>query len=295
MKLRGLLVGAGLAFGSAYVVVRVGVSRWDHATESLRARLRERIGGPVAPYSESDLAGLPAPVVRYFRRTLQAGQPMIAHARVQWAGEFNMGTPGRGSNWRPFTAVQEFVPRAPGFVWDARIAMAPGVSMLVRDAFVDGRASMRASALGVVPFVNTGGTPTLASGALQRYLGEAAWFPTALLPRQGVRWSAIDDQRALATIDGGATSVSLEFRFDKEGQLLGVFTADRFYDDGKHPPVPRPWEARYLRFGTHEAVAIPTESIVEWHLTGGTFAYWRGRPVRIEYRYAVPSARSSSM
>jgi hypothetical protein len=60
---------------------------------------------------------------------------MIARAHVRWRGEFNMGKPGR-DNWRAFTAEQDFNPAAPGFVWNARIRFAPGISVLVRDGFV---------------------------------------------------------------------------------------------------------------------------------------------------------------
>jgi hypothetical protein len=79
--------------------------------------------------------------VRYFRTVLRDGQPIIQRARIAWVGEFNMGKQG-ADKWVPFTAVQEFLPGAPGMVWDARMAMAPGVAVRVRDSFVDGAGSM---------------------------------------------------------------------------------------------------------------------------------------------------------
>jgi hypothetical protein len=267
--------------------VRVAERRWHDASDDVLRSLRSRETAPATAYSERELAGLPPPVVRYFRHTLREGQRIITHARITWEGQFNMGQPGK-DNWRRFIAEQEFVPGAPGFVWDARITMAPGVPVLVRDSFADDRGSMRGALFGLVPVVDVEGTPTLASGALQRYLGEAAWLPTALLPRQGVTWTAIDDTRALASIAAGGTTVSLEFRFDAEGRNVSVFAPDRFYDDGKGPPVARPWEARSVRFGEHEGMLIATEAVAEWHLPSGTFTYWRGRPVTIEYRYGAP-------
>jgi hypothetical protein len=288
MTWRWVLAGLGIGMGGVLVAAAVAERRWRHVSEGVLAALRSREAAPTTPYSESELAGLPPPVVRYFRRTLRDGQRIITHARITWEGEFNMGRPG-SDNWRPFTAVQEFVPAAPGFVWNACIAMMPGLPVFIRDSFVDHRGSMRGAVLGLVPVVNVEGTRTLASGALQRYLGEAAWLPTALLPRQGVSWTAIDDQRAQAAITAGGTTVSLEFRFDAEGRNLSVFAPDRFYDDGRSAPVPRAWEARGLRFGEHEGVRIATDAVAEWHLPSGAFNYWRGRPVTIEYRYGSPS------
>src|SRR5687767_2463513 len=287
MRWRWVVAGLGAGVAGAAVAGHLAERRWHDTSEGVLASLRSHEAAPAATYSERELAGLPSPVVRYFRHTLHEGQRIITHARITWNGQFNMGQPGK-DNWRPFTAVQEFVPGAPGFVWNARICMVPPVPILVRDSFVDGRGAMRGAVFGLVPVVDVNGTPTLASGALQRYLGEAAWLPTALLPRQGVTWTPIDDTRALATITAGGTAVSLEFRFDAEGRNVSVFAPDRFYDDGKGEPVARPWEARSLRFGNHEGVIVATEALAEWQLPSGTFAYWRGRPTTIEYWYGAP-------
>jgi hypothetical protein len=286
MWVRIVFAALGVGVMCAFVAARLGERRWQAASDRVVATLRAREASSSAPYSEAELADLPPAVARYFRRVLREGQPIITDARITWEGQFNMGTPGK-DNWRPFTAVQAFVPGAPGFVWDARIAMLPGVPVLVRDSFVDGRASMQGAVFGLVPVVNVEGTPTLASGALQRYLGEAAWLPTALLPRQGVSWTTIDDSRARATVTAGETTVSLEFRFDEEGRNVSVYAPDRFYDDGTGKPVARPWEAKNLQFGELQGVKVATDSFAQWHLPSGPFVYWRGRPTTIEYRHGA--------
>lgn len=90
-------VGGGCAVGAAVLAER----RWQAASDRLVAALRsrEQAASPAA-YSEAELAELPQPVARYFRRVLREGQPVVTHARISWDGEFNMGTPGR-DNWRP--------------------------------------------------------------------------------------------------------------------------------------------------------------------------------------------------
>lgn len=138
------------------------------------------------------------------------------------------------------------VPGAPGFVWDARIAMVPVLSVFVRAA-LDGRGSMQGAILGIKTVVDSQGMPAIAAAALQRYLGEAVWFPTAWRPSQGVRWIAIDDSRARANISGSGVTVSLEIRFGPDGLIESVFAPDRIYDDGKSPPVPRFWTAGNFR------------------------------------------------
>lgn len=257
--------------------------RWRRDTDALVAQLvaRARNGVRPAPFSDSDLAGLPPPVERFFRRTLHAGQPLARHVRMTWTGQFNLGRPGR-DKWKPFTAEQHFVPAVPGFVWDARVAMLPGLPVLVRDALVGGHARMQGAVLGLVPVVQREGTPELLAGALQRYLGEAQWLPTALLPRAGVSWAPLDDTHARASVTSSGTTVSLDFTFDADGRIVSAFTHERFYDDGKTPPALRPWGARNLRFGDRAGITVAEEAIVEWHLPGQRFPYWKGTPVAID-------------
>ncbi len=275
---------AVLALGVAGVIA-YGNARWRARGDALRARLAVAAGPvTVATYDPQQIAALPAPVQRYFRAVLRPGQPIIGRASITWQGQFNLGRPGR-DNWKPFTATQVFVPATPGFVWDARIVMAPAVAVLVRDGFVSGVGSMHGAVLGLWPVVDSEGSAAIASGALQRYLGEAAWLPTALLPSQCVTWAAIDDARALATICSGSTTASVEFRFDDDGLIHAIFVVDRLYDNGKQPPAPHPWQGRMLHYQEQDGMTVPSEAVAEWLLPGGTFAYWRARPTHVEYDY----------
>ena len=55
-----------------------------------------------------------------------------------------------------------------------------------------------------------------------RYFAEAAWSPTALLPSQGVRWEAVDDTSAHATITDARLAVKRLFRFNADGLIDSV-------------------------------------------------------------------------
>ena len=66
-----------------------------------------------------------------------------------------------------------------------------------------------AKPMGLFAVADIRGTPEVAQGELMRYLGEAAWYPSTLLPSQGVQWQAIDAQHARATISDGTTPVGL--------------------------------------------------------------------------------------
>ena len=275
----GLLLGIAAMAALAAAVLFAARRRWDAATAALRGRLLADAAPQAGVFAAAMLDGLPAPVARYLRAVLRDGQPMPRHVRIDWAGEFNMGRPGN-DRWVPFTARQDFVPGAPGFVWDARMRTA-GIVVNVRDGLVDGEGSMLGRLLGLATVVDRRGGEAMAVAALQRLLGEAVWLPAALLPAAGVQWQAIDERRALATLVGGTARATLEFRFGTDGMVESVYAASRSYDDGRNPPSQHPWQARLLRYGQVDGATVPVEAVVEWLLATGAHAYWRGRPLRI--------------
>jgi hypothetical protein len=259
---------------------RASARRASQLLDLAGAREQESAAAPaVAP------PDLPAPVARYLAFALPREWARIRTARVWWTGEFQM-RPGGG--WRPFDAEQRFTARPPGFVWDARIRMLPLLPMVpvrVRDGYVAGAGTMLGRVGGLLTVVDEGGTPEMAAGALARWLGEAAWFPTVLVPDatrpDGVRWEAVDDATARATITDGATTVSADFHFAPTGELTGM-TAMR-YRDVHGTGVLTPFEGRYRDYARHDGMMIPTSAEVAWLLPEGRFPYWRGRVARVEY------------
>lgn len=272
-----VLASAGVTCAAAAWAGR----RWEATTGDVGKRLSRTNRGRLADYHEHDLDGLPGAVRRYFKAVLRDGQRTVAHARVVSHGTFNMGSPSRDS-WKPFTAVQDFYPAAPGFVWDARVGFLPGVKIFVRDAFVDGEGSTTAAALGLVTLVDVRGTRDAAEASLLRYLAEAPWFPTALLPMCGVRWSEVARDVARATITAGPVGASLDFHFDGDGLIAacdGVRHNDQF--QGRLP-----WGGGYARWVSRDGMLIPSEAEVSWRLPAGDFSYWRGR-VEPSYEYSA--------
>jgi hypothetical protein len=270
-----------LAVGIA-AAVWLGERRFTRNSAALERRLAPAGRTPVCDL-RAETAGLPAPVARYFHRVLRDGAPMPVRVHIRQTGSFRMGE--AEDSWRPFTATQVFVIAPPGFVWDARVSLFPGFGVRVRDSYVAGTGGMRAALAGLLPVLDAAATPELASGALQRYLAEAMWFPTALLPSQGVRWAALDDRRALATLGDGRTVVSLEFRFAPGGELASVHAPARFRESGG-AYLPTPWEGRVLRTDERQGLRIPVDVEVLWQIDGRPFPYFRGRIDEIAYEVA---------
>ncbi len=152
------------------------------------------------------------------------------------------------------------------------------MSVRMRDSYVAGRGLMTAKVLSLVSVMNAHDNPKLDAGALQRYLAEAAWLPTALLPNENLKWTAIDDRKALTTLSNSGTTVSLEFSFNETGEIIGVFAPERFRETNSEYK-PFPWAGRFPNYQEKSGMMIPTEGEVEWQMPERTSPYWKGKIV----------------
>jgi hypothetical protein len=276
-----ILIGLAALIAAA---IAYGMHRWNGETEELRARLEStRVHPGPGRFHVSDLEGLPAPVQRYFRAALTDGQRMIAAVSIQHAGTFNMSE--TGEDWKPFTSNQRVITRRPGFDWEARIAMAPGLDALVHDSYIGGEGILHASLFGLFSIVNMRGTPEVAQGELMRFLAESAWYPTALLPGQGARWEAVDDSSARVTIEDGGLSLTMLFRFGTDGLITSALAEDRMRTVG-NVVVPTEWEGRWSSYERRDGMMVPIAGEVAWILPEGRKPYWRGSITGIRHEFA---------
>ncbi len=286
MKQRIAACAVAGVLGAGIASLLAGRRAWhrgtDRATAGLRRARRDAAPTQDAP-RPTERPDVPAPVARYFAFAIPEGYTRIRSACVHWTGEFRARP---DAAWVPFTAVQEFTDTPPGFVWDARIRLAPLVPMRVRDSYIEGDASMLGRIGGLVTAVQEGGTPEIAESALARWLGEAVWFPTALVPRAAagaVTWEALDDSAARASVADGPVHASAEFHFDADGSITRMTTMR--YRDVNGTTVLTPFEGTYRNFARWNGVLVPMHAEVAWLLPQGRYAYWRGSPSAVQYDF----------
>ncbi|MFH1763501.1 MAG: DUF6544 family protein [Gemmatimonadota bacterium] len=283
---RKKIIPITLLGGTALVVLALllGSFRWQAATKELHAPIQEaRLPLDPGSFAPREVDGLPEPVQRYFRAALEEGQPMVSAATMEHEGTFNMSE--NGEQWKTFSSVQRVVTHRPGFVWDARIRMMPGLDVHVHDAYVAGEGVLTTRLLGLFTVMNQPSSPELAEGELLRFFAEAAWYPTALLPSNGVVWEAMDEDRARATITDGPITTTLVFEFDAQGLISTVRSEGRYRQvDGIQGATP--WQGRFWSYERRDRMLIPLEGEVAWVVEGEPRPYWRGRIQEIEYEFS---------
>jgi len=267
-----------------------GSNDWASRICTLRKRLEaSRTAGkdqPASParFDSRELQNLPAPVQRYFRAALKEGQPIVSALTIEMVGTFNMSI--TTDQWKPFTSRQQVVTCRPGFLWDAKVSMAPALTARVVDSYIAGEGMLRAAVLGLFTVAKIQGGGEIAHGEFMRFFAEAAWYPTALLPSQGVSWEPIDEHSANATIADGPLTLTLLFRFNDVGLIDSVRAEARGGMVGGKV-VMMPWECRLSDYQQRDGMTVPIAGEAAWIRPEGRKPYFRGTISSVSYEFAT--------
>ena len=134
--------------------------------------------------------------------------------------------------------------------------------------------------LSLVPVVNIKDNEKINTAALQRYLGEIAWFPTeALSPN--IAWEKIDEFSARATMTYKGTTGSGTFYFDESGNFE-KFTAMR-YMGGEEDSQLKEWTIVAKESTVMNGINIPVNMTATWKLDNGDWTWLRLELTDISY------------
>jgi hypothetical protein len=227
-----------------------------------------------------DLAALPAPVRRWLESSgaLRGARP----TRVELTQVGELHTSAKGA-WMPVEARQIVDLDDPAFLWLLRGRAFAVLPLDGRDSWRDGRGRMYVVGGGWIPFADAQG-PEIDRGALLRFLAEMIWYPAAITAPY-LRWDAIDEEHARATLRHGGIEDAAVFTIDSEGRVRAVEARRPYAATGRLEPwggVLRDWQ----ELG---GVRVPVVGEVVWHLAEGDFVFYRWR---LTARTEVPRAEA---
>ena len=100
-----------------------------------------------------------------------------------------------------------------------------------------------------------------------------------------MRWEAVDDSSAKATLKDGDSTATLLFRFNADDMIDSVRAEARGALIGG-VNVPTPWKGHFGTYELRDGIRVPLEGEVAWVFPDGPKPYWRGRITSIVYEFA---------
>lgn len=225
--------------------------------------------GSAQIYDPAELAGLPAPVQRYFRHVLKPGQPYLRSARLRHDGQFKTDL---NKGWMAITGEEYFLADRPGYIWIGHTTWFSAC-----DQYIAGAGSLTVRLLGILPIVRASG-PSFDQGELLRWLAETVWFPTSLLPGGRTIWSPIDDDSATLTLTDHDQTVVCLMQFNEQGEIVR-YQAQR-YSDETHIDT---WTGYLSAYRQMHGLRVPTQASAAWVIAGKEKPYARFTLRQIEY------------
>jgi hypothetical protein len=257
-----------VALMTTAILRRRDVGEVDGIWQSLEATSTHQI------FTEDMVSDLPAPARRYLLHAIRPGTPLMSSVSLEMRGTMRLKP---GQEWMPMKARQIIAPPK-GFVWRAEAG-----DGLMRfsggDHYANGSGRVRFWLWGVIPLVRQEG-PDVSRAALGRMVCETIWLPSSLLPQHGVKWEALDDESAQATMKIGEETVTLDLFIEPDGRLreIRILRWGNQTEDGSFGYIPFGGQIQEERaFGGY---TIPSKVGVGWFI--GTDRYFEFFRARIE-------------
>jgi hypothetical protein len=239
-----------------------GLKAW-RAIDALGAadsgrRMAVRREGEAAAASVFDPAmvdDLPPPARRFFLHAIRPGTPLCRVARITMHGEIGLGSRS-APGYRPITAGEVLAPPH-GFVW--RVEAGRGLARLSgSDALTDTASWSRFWLLGLLPVVRDGGDDHRRA-AFGRLVAETVfWVPAALLPGDGIRWSAVDDTTARVELQHKGLVQSVDITVADDGRPTQVLL-QRWTNANRHKRYQeQPFGGQLHDFREIDGYRVPT-------------------------------------
>ncbi len=211
-------------------------------------------------FSPQLVEGLPEPARRFLLNTIEPGAPLAGAVELKMRGQIALKP---GASKHPFTASQ--VLSTDGLIWKASVRKEKTL-LLAEDIYAHGKGAMRWYLWKVVPLVRAEDEKVARSLAGRLALEIPLMLPSALVPRAGIRWEAVDENRARVHMRIGGETFSPLLLVDEYGCLKSI-TLPRWDSTGQGTSQERtPWVLdQFDRFGEFNGYRIPTRSRATRH------------------------------
>jgi hypothetical protein len=214
----------------------------------------------------ASIASNPEPVRGYVSWALGENPKPVDCAHVRYTGRMRYGHTGR---WMEMNGEALFSLAAPGFVWHAKIAYAPGIGIEALDYYVHHEAGMTFSLFSLLP-LDTANSDEIRSSSLFQYLAFTPLFPMIYRSSGFIGWETVDELTAKAIIRDMDRSVEAIARFNGQGRIESIGTYPKTYPEIARP-VPGLFANRFSGYADVAGYRIPMQIASEQILPHGEY------------------------
>ncbi|KAL0218004.1 hypothetical protein RCL1_008852 [Eukaryota sp. TZLM3-RCL] len=222
---------------------------------------------PSSPITVSDISHLPQSVQNWMIASGVVGKPHLTV--VSSTQDALMKLSPSDTKWLRAKSEQISTSFPPAFIWNVRLRMF-GLPVFGVDSFMKGKGSMLIKLLGLVPVVNTRDNLQINEGALQRWLGEIVWVPSAAL-NPLITWVEVDSKTAHATLAVDGTVGDGTFYFNDDG-LLDKFSTMRFQGEAD---TKTEWVVTIEKHAVTDGYTYPSKFYLTWKLEEGDWDWMK--------------------
>jgi hypothetical protein len=220
-------------------------------------------------YKESQLLGLPEPVQRYFKSILKEDQTIIDYVRLRQEGLYKSNTT---SDWVKIKGEQYTCTEKPAFVWKGETSL-----FTRRDMYLNNSGFMTITKKAIFSTTKLK-NKQLDEIELQKWVCDAVWYPTSLLPNNYIQWLPIDQYKAKLVFKYLEVSFEFLVTFNEIGEIIQMETY-RFH--GKKDKVL--WMVQMQDYKWMNGIKIPTSMEGTLHFKNVPFPYFKYNLIEIDY------------
>ncbi|QEN04358.1 hypothetical protein EW093_06470 [Thiospirochaeta perfilievii] len=210
--------------------------------------------------TEEDINVFPNPVRNWLKSSGIVGQKKVSTGSLKQKGEMKLNADDE--DWMKAEAKQVFSIDEPAFVWSIKTSKS-GIPVYGEDLYINGKGSMVMKLAALFPVVNIEDNEKINKAALQRYLAEMIWFPSAFVDNEYITWKVIDNLSATATMNYQGIKGDMTFYFKESGKIERV-EAMR-YKGVEYGDKEEKWIGYIRKNNKVDGIVIPTEVDIAWH------------------------------
>jgi hypothetical protein len=222
-------------------------------------------------FREEDIAGLPAPVQRYFTYCGYIGTPKMSYIKIDYQDVeflFDKDKPIK-IDYTQYNFANK--PNRIAYIDSSMY----GIPFEGLDTYLGGRGSMKGVLAKLFTLFDQTGT-VMDQSSLVTFLSEILLIPSTAL-QDYIKWEAIDDLHTKATMSCYGISVSGIFTFNENGEMLSFETNDRSAatTDGSSETIK--WSVLCNEYTDINGIKRPTVFQAVWHYDSGDLVYFDGK------------------